>query len=48
MADAALSTDETTTLEFTGGRLARATTATSHGVNLRVVCRGSRRDRRDA
>jgi len=40
MADAALSTDETTTLEFTGGRLSGATTATSHGVNLRVVSEG--------
>lgn len=40
MADAALSTDETTTLEFSGGRLSGATTAISHGVNLRVVSEG--------
>lgn len=40
MADAALSTDETTTLEVDGGRLVSATTATSQGVNLRVVSEG--------
>jgi PmbA protein len=40
MADAALSTDETTTLEFSGGRLSGATTSISHGVNLRVVSEG--------
>jgi PmbA protein len=40
MADAVLSTDETTTLEFAAGRMVSAATSTSQGVNLRVVAEG--------
>lgn len=40
MADAALSTDETTRLDYSAGRLTSATTSSSHGVNLRVVSEG--------
>lgn len=40
LADASLKTDETTVLAFRDGRLARASTATSQGVNLRVVADG--------
>jgi PmbA protein len=40
LADAALKTDETTTLRFAGGRLAGAATTWSQGVNLRVVAEG--------
>lgn len=39
-ADAVLKTDETTTLDFVGGQLVRATTATSQGTNLRVIVEG--------
>jgi len=40
VADAALKSDETTTLHFRAGRLTEATTAWSEGVNLRVVSEG--------
>lgn len=40
MADAALKSDETTTLQFRAGRLTEATTAWSEGVNLRVLHEG--------
>lgn len=40
LADAVLKTDETTALVFQGGKLARASTATSQGVNLRLVAEG--------
>jgi PmbA protein len=40
LADAVLKTDETTALAFRNGRLVRASTATSQGVNLRLVAEG--------
>jgi PmbA protein len=40
LADAMLKTDETTALSFAAGRLARAETRRTHGVNLRVVAEG--------
>lgn len=40
LADAVLKTDETTTLEFGGASLNSAATATSQGLNLRVVVDG--------
>ena len=40
LADAALKTDETTTIRFAGGRVASAATSWSQGVNLRVVAEG--------
>jgi PmbA protein len=40
LADAALKTDETTSVRFAGGRLASASTRRSQGVNLRVVAEG--------
>ena len=40
LADAALKTDETTSLRFAGGRVASAAVSRSQGVNLRVVAEG--------
>jgi len=40
LADATLKTDETTTLRFTGGRLASAAATHGQGINLRVVAEG--------
>jgi len=39
-ADATLKTDETTTLEVANGEIAAASTATSQGINLRVIADG--------
>jgi PmbA protein len=39
-ADAAIKTDETTTLEFAAGGLSRAMLSTSQGTNLRVIIEG--------
>jgi PmbA protein len=40
LADAVLKTDETTVLSFEAGRVLRASTATSQGVNLRLIADG--------
>jgi len=40
LADAALKTDETTSLRFAGGRVVSAAVSRSQGVNLRVVAEG--------
>jgi PmbA protein len=39
-ADAVLKTDETTTLEFAGAEVVRATTSAAQGTNLRVIVEG--------